>query len=153
MNRKVIFSQPYFILWVAVPVILIIAYFRKSFVLDIQLSDTYYVIPIGVLGGFFSIMAGFNGLVYWLFKTKNLVETATWIQVIGSILTALFLVVLAGSVEKPNLAGTFLSAADFKRDQDHNTQVLFGMLIWIVSQILFLLNVTVGLVRSTWFQK
>jgi hypothetical protein len=148
MTKKQFINQPYSILAITIPVVLAVSFFRKSFIIDVQLSDTYYAGPIPLLSGFFAIILMIEALLYWLIRKKQLIELVTWIHVLGSVLAILFLVVLAGSPQNANLSGTFLSAADFQRDQEHNTQIVFGILIWIVCQILFCLNLAVGLIRN-----
>lgn len=68
---KLVFEKPYFIFWIAIPIIMIIGYLNSKKTIDVNVHDTYYVATIHTLAVILSILFAIIGLVYFLAKLFN----------------------------------------------------------------------------------
>lgn len=108
---------------------------------NIQLHDTYYVVALFHVGLMLSIILGVIGLLYWFFRKKKLIPWMTFIHVTTTILC---------------FVGFMLSDFLFKeqRVSEYNfyntvhTILSVLLLISIASQLLFLVNLIVSLIRK-----
>lgn len=134
-------QKPHRSVWASVPLIILISLGGIHTVLDLQLHDTYLVLASPNIGILFSLLLGLIGLTYWLFRDKKLVDWMTSTHVLLTIVCALLLV-LTG-IFSNNLAG-----ADYSTFRVTN-QILVGLIIvFIVSQIVLLINLGISTIRN-----
>ncbi|MCB0653372.1 MAG: hypothetical protein KDC85_19005 [Saprospiraceae bacterium] len=135
MNRMT--QNPYNFLWGFVPILMALALFfiADSFI-DVQIFETYYAVSTFHTAVIFSMYLVFAGLLYWLFRKVKLIHWMTIVHVVLSILMP------AGVL--------FLSRAVLKEDPApvNGTLLVLFSLVWVFSQLLFLINLVMGAIRK-----
>ncbi len=138
---KLIKNKPYKLLWSVIPVILTLSFFEFNREVDLQLHDTYIVMrPINV-ALLLSIFAGLTGLVYWLMRNKKLVD---WLMIFHVIITIVAILIIVIYI-------LFLNNILSKNIDSFETihqSVLYVVLIFMMSQLLFLVNIGIGLIKN-----
>ncbi|MBK8699228.1 MAG: hypothetical protein IPN29_06645 [Saprospiraceae bacterium] len=125
-------DKPYKPLWWTIPLILGLSIIGYNGIIDIQYHDTYFVIATIHLGYFFSTFLFIIGLIYWLIRKKTLVNWMTLFHVIFTI--SVFLVIILVSL--------------FHRIFGEEMVSFLVFLLLVLSQVIFLLNLTIGLIRN-----
>jgi heme/copper-type cytochrome/quinol oxidase subunit 1 len=139
MNQ--ILNKPYKPIWITIPLILVLSIIGINSAIDIQMHDTYFVIASIHIGILFSIILGIIGFLYWLARSKRLVKWMTAIHVTSTIVTFV-VIVLTGLIFKKVIE------SDFEIFRTVNQIVLVITLIAILSQLIFVTNLFVGLIRN-----
>lgn len=139
MNQ--ILNKPYKSIWWSIPIVLGLSIIGFDSAIDIQMHDTYFVIASIYIGIMFSILLGLIGLIYWLIRKKRLVDWMTAIHVISTILIFV-LIVLTGLIFQKTIEG------DFDTFRTVNQILFVVILIALISQLIFITNLTFGLIRN-----
>ncbi len=134
-------KKTYLLFWFVIPYLLGVGLLFRNSAIDIQLHDTYLVLSILHIGIVQSIMCALFGLVYWRLRERRLMP---WATVIHVLVTIIFAVKLMG-----NLGPSARRYANIPVS-GYSTWDIFILLaaIWGLAQLLFLVNVVVGLVRE-----
>lgn len=138
-------NQPYKWFWYPIPLMLIIGLVKINSAFDLQFHDTYIVISYYHISIFFAIYYSVVGYVYWLFKEKKLFKWMTYFHWVISIflIFALLLIDLYPYLEE-NSGVVF----DYDYFQKVNYIVSILFMLWIFSQLIFLLNLLISLLRK-----
>jgi heme/copper-type cytochrome/quinol oxidase subunit 1 len=133
-------SKPHKQIWYSIPMIIVLSIIRVNNTIDIQLHDTYLVIKSLHIGFLFSVILGIIGLVYWVMKEKKLVNWMTRFHVAATIFVFCIIMVtgiIFQDVIEGNL-GVFRLMNQF---------LFVVILIGIISQLVFVVNLFLGLIK------
>ena len=115
MLKKFIIEKPYIPLSCTIFIILLIALYKKGYLADVQVYNTYFVLTINFLGGVFAVIVLLNGILYWLVRNRKMVRLLTIIQVCGTIGIVLYLMCIIGSPPDSRIAlGKTLTIAEYR---------------------------------------
>lgn len=139
-------NRPYQILWIAIPVFILVSLTRIHSTLDLQIHDTFYTMASFDFAVLTSAVLGVSGLLYWLFRNKKLSRWITGIHVIGTLTgsSLLFFYILISDIM---LAPTYEKLHILYYD-GVNQLVTFAIGIWVISQMLFFINLSYGLIKK-----
>ena len=152
-------SKPYYLFAIAAVLIFIEGLFLRHSILDIHLSDTYFVFSnkhfawllLVALAGFFLLYLATDGALF----SKKL----TWIHVIITVLGFLLLAILPfhNIFSYEGLAGMPRRYIDYGsdfRNGYHHFLLLFtakmpgiSVFIFLLAQVLYVVNLVMGLIR------
>ncbi|MCP3927934.1 MAG: hypothetical protein GY705_02400 [Bacteroidetes bacterium] len=140
-------KQPYKIIWWAIPIVLGISLIKKNFAIDIQMHDTYFIIDSTHAGILLSIFLIILGVIYWLTKNLKLINWMTIFHVLVSILIILSILFF---LMNPNIVSENHDIKNFNFEYHRrvNQMVLAGISVWILSQLIFIINLTVSIIRN-----
>ncbi|RDC64237.1 hypothetical protein [Adhaeribacter pallidiroseus] len=144
---KRIADKPYRFLFLLIPIILLLALLGISNTIDIQIHDSYLVIEPLRFGLLLSAILGCFGGLYWVVRKKKLTDWMTTAHVLG---TSIGLLLITGLCLKVDLLNK-TSGISFYNYEQYQAILLIAytvMFIWLFCQILFLLNLTVGVIRN-----
>lgn len=136
-----ILNEPYKSIWWSIPVILFLSLIGLKSTIDLQLHDTYFIIASFHIGLFFSLLLGIIGLIYWQLKNKRLVHWMTAIHVVCTIFTFI-LIPMSGLIFKEVIEG------DLEIFRTVNQILFFVILIALFSQLIFITNVIITLLKN-----
>ncbi len=135
-NRLI--HKPYKLIWVFAFIIALLTLFGLNSTLDISIHDTYYV--FSNLGIFLTVYLFLIGLLYWLFRNKQLINwMITIIHLFATIFSFLILFTIGISTGVKNEIEIFKLFNQF-------SIILIAIIIFC--QILFLLNLVISLFRN-----
>ncbi len=133
-------NKPYKAIWYSILFLFGLSIIGWNNTIDIQLHDTYFVIASIHIGVLFSIYLGVIGLIYWLIRKKKLVDWMTVIHVVITIST--FALIITGLIFQKIIEG------DFETFRTVNQILFVVILIALLSQLIFITNLTFGLIRN-----
>lgn len=139
MNLRL--NKPYKTIWWSIPLILGLALIQFNSTMDIQMHDTYFVIPSFQIGILCSIILGIIGFLYWSSRRKELIHWMTFLHVLITITTFTLLVIIGLIWKKVILSNVGLYTIV-------NRIVLVTILISISIQFIFVLNLIISLIRN-----
>jgi len=135
-------EKPYRLLWYFSPFILLISFFNLKHTIDIQQHDTYVVISALNIGLLFAVFSIFCGAIYWVLRNRKLYKWITNIHVLTIIIVPLFLLI------NVSLTQRFIESIDILNKRSVMDASKIILLIFLLSQILFLLNVLLSIFRK-----
>jgi heme/copper-type cytochrome/quinol oxidase subunit 1 len=136
-----IINKPYKAIWYSILFLFGLSIIGWNNTIDIQLHDTYFVIASIHIGILFSIYLGVIGIIYWLIRKKQLVDWMTVIHVVITIST-FALIIITGLIFQKIIEG------DFETFRTVNQILFVVILIALLSQLIFIINLTFGLIRN-----
>ena len=149
MLKKLIVEKPFIPLSCTIFIILLIALYKKGYLADIQIYDTYFVLTINFLGGFFAAVLLLNSIIYWFVRNRKMVKSLTAIQVCGTIGIVLYLMCTIGSPPDSKISlGKTLTIAEYRHLNQLNSQLILGISLLVLMQFLLLVNIIVTLITS-----
>ena len=133
--------HPYKIFWWATPLIFLSIALGPDSIFDLQLHDTYYVVSSFHFAIVCSLLFGFFGAIYWLFRERKLIHFLSILHAFTSVISFMGLTVTGvyshhfndGSLETFTLVQKVYSGFIF---------LFFGI------QIPFVFNIIIGLIRK-----
>jgi heme/copper-type cytochrome/quinol oxidase subunit 1 len=135
---KLNIHRPHRLFWLSIPAILLLSIVGTNNTLDLQLHDTYFVVSAMHLGLLLSALLGFMGLLYWLFRNRCLVNWMTAAHVISTILG---FVLLSGT-------GLIYNGRAASEYRTVNQLLFIVILAVLLSQLIFMVNLVIGIVRK-----
>lgn len=138
---QTLLNTPHKLTWATILLISIITILAPSKTVDIQMHDTYIVMALLHLGIAFSIILGFIGGVYWLFRKKKLIQWMTFTHLGITLFSFLSISIIALFYQ--NFAR---SNPDFFRIINQLLLTLIPIVLFI--QILFLINLIISSIRN-----
>ncbi len=147
---KLVFEKSYFIFWIAIPIIMVIGYFNSKKTIDINVHDTYYVAAIYTLAIILSIYFGLIGLIYYLAKVFNFNTYSILINIHILISLLVFpFIYLTTFFYKSNSNLDIISIINNQKFNDKITYIIIILFcIFLMTQILFLINIIIGFIRK-----
>jgi len=142
---KKIANKPHSFLFLLIPVILLLALFGIGSTIDIQMHNTYFVIDPFYFGILLSIILGGIGGLYWLVINKKLID---WITMIHVMVTSIGLLLITILTLKPELLNSTTGINYLEYYSTIIRIVSIATLIWLLCQLLFLVNLFIGISRS-----
>ncbi|WP_146153589.1 hypothetical protein [Adhaeribacter arboris] len=140
-------NKPHWFMFLLIPMILLLAITRIGNTIDIQIHNTYIVINPIHFGLLLSVILGSFGGLYWLVRKKKLIY---WMTIAHVLVTGIGLLSITGFSLKPDiLNGT--SGNSFYNYEQYQTIIMIisiAMLVWLLCQILFFINVAAGVMRN-----
>lgn len=124
MRKSFIHTKPYLVLLLACPVIAVIAWLRRSYTVDVQLYDTYYVLPIYLIAELLITIMLIASLLYWFTRNRAGFPQLTAAHVLATIGIAAYMVSTTGAA--PNTAMDTWAPMSPQQYQDwHDLQMRF----------------------------
>ncbi|WP_338378230.1 hypothetical protein [uncultured Flavobacterium sp.] len=147
-----IIEKTYVPFLILIPIILIMGFLNRKETLDINVHDTYYVINNFHLAIILSTVLGIISLGYFLIKLFN-IPLINWLSITHVIISILgiiiiyilFKVVKNLEVNTSNIESFFKYSKTIQRI---NFALFSALTITIISQLLFLLNITVSIIKK-----
>ena len=142
-------NKPFKILWWTIPIVFVISLIKWNYSVDIQMHDTYFVIALFHVGILFILTLALIGGIYWLVRSKKLIDIFTIIHVTTTIILILVIMILFSRPEPDTTNMTLDSMnSDFESWKSWNQKILGGILAWTLSQLIFLVNLVTSLIRN-----
>ncbi|MBO9613161.1 MAG: hypothetical protein J7619_10725 [Dyadobacter sp.] len=149
MRKSFIQTKPHLTLLLACPVIAIIAWIRRSYSVDVQLYDTYYIVRIDLIAEFLITIILITSLLYWLTRNRAGFPQLTAAHVLATIGIALYMTSTMGY--PPNNAvdtwSTF-SPQQYKEWEDMRVRFVGSVVTFGAFQLLLLANLIVKWVKA-----
>lgn len=137
-----IIKRPYIPFLLAILPVMLLGYLSREAVLDINIHDTYVIINYGYLALWISVLFAIIGISYWA-MTKANKKLATRLSAIHLILT------FGGSLMLWILPYFYsLDAFAYAFNNDLTTAITLSVLVTLIGQILFPINIVYGLLRK-----
>jgi cytochrome c oxidase subunit 1 len=143
-------SKPHFILWLGMLVFALTGTFSDATsAIDIQLHDTYFVIFYSDLWAGVAIFLGVLGLIYWFLDWLgvNLWITLSFLHIFTTYLGSLGFIFFTRSSGIAGYPRRYYSFDDSYTLFLNNLPFIF-ISIFLLGQILFLINIIVGIIRK-----
>lgn len=138
------FNQPYQLFWASILVIWLATLLLPAETIDIQVQDTYFVIAYYHGAMFLTVLLTGIGLLYWFFRKNKLIRWMTIFHVLITILPILILFVWSGFPREDGI-GDYI-----ERDaMSKGISYLILLLLFLLGQILFVLNLLIALFKKT----
>jgi len=129
--------------------VFVISLIKWNYSVDIQMHDTYFVIALLHVGILFVLILAIIGGIYWLVRSKKLIGFLTISHVTITIFLILVIVVFFAKPEPDPANMTFDPLnSNFGTWKLWNQMIIGGMLVWILSQLIFLVNLVISLIRN-----
>ena len=132
-------KAPHKIIWLSIPVVMGLGIIGLNRNLDLQLHDTYFVLASIYVGFYSSLVLAFIGLLYWLVRKKQLIA---WMTTLHVLITIAAFILIAGS----GLVFDNRHYWDISAFRTINQLLTTVLLIALLSQFLFVVNLVIGLV-------
>lgn len=141
--KPINFSKSFQLFWGSIPLIWLATLLLPAEVIDIQFHDTYWVIAYYHLEIPITILLAGIGLLYWLFRKKELIQWMTIFHTLITILPILVLFIKCG-FPKEDGVGDYIEGDAISRSIPY----LILLLLFIFGQILFVLNLLIALFKK-----
>jgi heme/copper-type cytochrome/quinol oxidase subunit 1 len=140
--------QAHTLFWLAVPVILLIRVPNFNSAIDFQLNDTYLIVAFWHISVFMAVLFGVIGIVYWILEKMG-ASMKRWLSLLHFMLSFLMAIVfIFSSKQSDEMTYTMDIPAEqlahFQRVQVFVTTII---LLFLAAQLLFLVNLAIGLFR------
>ena len=144
MIKKILVEKPFLPLSFTIAVVLLIALYKKQYSADLQLYDIYFVIPVPLLAGLFTLILVTASLIYWFMRKRKLVMQLTAVHVFGTIGIVIYLMCFLGSPPDSKIAlGYSLSIAEYQKLRQLNNQFALGILLLALIQLLLVIHILI----------
>ena len=141
--KRINFNKSYQLFWGNIPLIWLAVSLLPAEAIDIQVHDTYWVIAYYHLAIPITILLAGIGLLYWLFRKKQLVQ---WMTIFHTLITMLPILVLFIGYGFPSEDGV----GDYIEGDAIGRSLFYLSLLlsFILGQILFVLNLLIALFKK-----
>ena len=140
MNKLI--EKPHFIFLVSIPIIMLMGIFNKATVLDINISDTYYVIDYLYLTILISMLFGLIGIGYWIMQKTNrkLSNRLNWIHTVLTLGGTLLIWILTKFYQT--------EIKEYEFNNNLTSSITLIILLVILGQLIFPINIIYGLIKK-----
>lgn len=149
MRKSFIQTKPHMLLLLACPIIAVIAWMRRSYSVDVQLYDTYYILRIDLIAEFLITIILITSLLYWLTRNRTGFPQLTAAHVLATIGIALYITSTMGY--PPNNAvdtwSTF-SPQQYKEWEDMRVRFVGAVVTFGAFQLLLVVNLIVKWIKT-----
>lgn len=141
MRKSYIHTKPYLVLLLACPIIAVVAWLRRSYTVDVQLYDTYYLLRIDLLAEFLLTIILIGSLLYWLTRNRTGFPQLTAAHVLATIGIALYIVSATGYPPN-NAVNTWapMSPQQYRDWEDLSMRFMMAAVTFAAFQILLVAN-------------
>lgn len=149
MRKSFIHTKPYLFLLLACPLIFLIAWLRRSYAVDVQLSATYYVLRMDLVAEFLIIIILTTSLLYWLTRNRTGFPQLTAAHVLGTVGIALYIVSTSGYPPN-NAVDTWkpMSPQEYQDWEDLSIRFMMAVVTFAAFQVLLVANLIVKWIKS-----
>jgi len=149
MLKRILLEKPFIPLSCTILIISLVSVLKKGYLADVQIYDTYYVVPVYLFAGLFSIILALGSILYWFVRKKKLINQLTASHALGTIGISIYIMCVAGVPANSVAAlGYARSIEEFQQLRDLNNRLLFGLLVVGGLQIIMLINVIRAVFRK-----
>lgn len=137
------FNKPYHLFWGSTILLWLAVLVLPVEAIDLQIHDTYIVIAYYHWALFFTLILGGMGLLYWLFKDK---ELSRWMTIFHTLITIIPIVVLFiwRGFSTGDLANSYIQVDVIGRVTGYWLLLLF----FLLGQIFFIINLLKALFKK-----
>ncbi|SEJ04152.1 hypothetical protein SAMN05216327_105426 [Dyadobacter sp. SG02] len=149
MRKSFIQTKPHLTLLLACPIIAVIAWIRRSYAVDVQLYDTYYVLRIDLIAELLITITLITSLLYWITRNRTGFPQLTVAHVLGTIGIAIYITSTMGY--PPNNAvdtWTTFSPQQYKEWEDMRVRFMGAVVTFGAFQLLLVANLIVKGVKG-----
>lgn len=130
--------------------IFIFMMFLPSNTINISSHDTYFVIDFRFILIFFVLLFGFFGLISFLLRKKKMNQILFWIHWLGSISLPIVLILMNHNDSEQRQYEDYSVYDEFNSSSfDYNQLLTFLVILFILCQIVFLINSIAKAVRKS----
>lgn len=149
MRKSFIHTKPHLVLLLACPVIVVIAWLRRSYAVDVQLYDTYYVLRIDLLAEFLVTILLIGSLLYWLTRHREGFPQLTAAHVLATAGIALYIVSASGYPPN-NAVDTWkpMSPQEYQEWEDLGKRFMIAVITFAAFQVLLVANLMVKWIKG-----
>ncbi len=141
--KPINFNKPHQLFWGSTLLIWLAVWLLPAEAIDIQLHDTYWVIPYYHLAIPITVLLMGIGLLYWCFRKKGLIQWITIFHILTTVLPIWVLFIKCG-FPKEDGVGDYIEGDTISRSLPY----LILLLLFILGQILFVLNLLMVLFKK-----
>lgn len=149
MRNSFIQTKPHLVLLLACPIIAVIAWMRRSYAVDVQLYDTFYVLRIDLIAEFLITIILITSLLYWLTRNRTGLPQLTAAHVLATIGIALYITSTTGY--PPNNAmdtwATF-SPQQYQEWEDMRVRFMGAVITFGAFQLLLVANLIMKWIKT-----
>lgn len=145
MNQ--VLSKPYILLFVTGAIVLLISFLFPRQTIDIHLHDTFIVIDKRTCFIALAIAVALLGGLYILCAPALRSGFLTWLHIAVTVLGILGLVVIGFLQPVPPHDPNYSQWANFEQFAVFNKWVATGVMVLLLSQLAFLINIIIGVVK------
>ena len=141
-----IINKPHLIFWISIPILILLAFIHSDNYLDINVYDTMLVISYRHIMYSILILFGILGFGYWLMNRFKF-QLSKWLNSIHIIITIggfLIMLIMALIYREPHNELENL----YSNSLTINSVLVILILIIILGQIIYLINIFIGLLRK-----
>lgn len=145
--KTILSNQPYSLFVLAALILLAISLFVRERIIDIHAHDTMYVITLAYILWAITILFLLIWTIYKLAAKILLSNYLTWFHVIVTLAFFFFLIIISLVPATPPVQEL---NRDNRRQEIQREQIIYGsiLVLFIVAQICFLVNLVGGLLRG-----
>lgn len=149
MRQSFIHTKPNIVLLLSCPIIALVAWLRRSYAVDVQLYDTYYVLSMSLIAEILITIILITSLLYWLTRNRAGFPQLTAAHVLGTIGIAIYIVGTTG-YPPTNAAGVQspMSLQQYQSWQDLSTRFAVAVVTFAAFQILLVVNLIVKWIKG-----
>lgn len=149
MRKSFIQTKPHIVLLLACPILAILAWLRRSYAVDVQLYDTYYVLRIDLIAEFLITIILITSLLYWLTRNRVGFPQLTAAHVLATIGIALYIISATGYPPN-NAVDTWspMSPQQYQSWQDLSARFMIAVVTFAAFQILLVANLIAKWVKG-----
>ncbi|WP_342088624.1 hypothetical protein [Dyadobacter sp. OTU695] len=141
MRKSFIHTKPHIVLLLACPILAIVAWLRRSYSIDVQLYDTYYILGISLVAEILITIILITSLLYWLTRNRTGFPQLTAAHVLSTIGIALYIISATGyPPNNPVDTGIPMSPQQYQSWEDLSMRFMMAVAIFASFQILLLAN-------------
>lgn len=149
MRKSFIHTSPHIVLLLACPILAVVAWLRRSYAVDVQLSDTYYVLGIDLVAEILITILLITSLIYWLTRNRVGFPQLTAAHMLATIGIALYIISAAGyPPNNPVATGTPMLPQQYQSWQDLSMRFLLAVVTFAAFQILLVANLMVKWIKG-----
>lgn len=143
---RMIITKPYLLFWGIIPVMLLLNVFNGTETIDVNVHDTYFVIEMGFIYYFVSVILGLIGFGYWVTQKANR-KLSSWLNAIHIVITfgALIALLIIPYVFNSKSQSDFPLYDNLHKQ---NVAITIVVVLMLLAQVLYVFNLVMALFRE-----
>lgn len=143
--HKDFLRRGYPVFWAASGVMLILSFVKRNYTYDLQLHDTYFILGFAHVAVPLMAWMTLSGIIYWLFRHAGLIGWLTVIHVLVTISLTFLVTFMAADDDMSPAGQQYISEEILRHNRLVGQFLVPGVLLWVLAQVLFFMNVTITL--------